>query len=132
MAAVLQLEPTPTSPRSSRPRHPAGHHRPPRPRPARCTVGAIHRRRRFLAALAGLVLLLTVARAGAALAGSSLNARERTPHVTSVVVQEGDSLWSLAPRLAPKTDTREVVDALVEARGTSVVIPGETLTWLDE
>jgi hypothetical protein len=79
-----------------------------------------------------MVLLLTVVRAGAALAGTSLTTRERTPHVTTVVAQEGDSLWSLAKRLAPHTDPREVVDALVEARGTTVVIPGETLTWLDE
>ena len=83
-----------------------------------------------MAALAGLVLVLTVARAGAALEGSSLTSPERLPHVRTVVVEPGDSLWSLAGRLAPGSDPRGVVDALVEARGTASVAPGETITWL--
>jgi hypothetical protein len=39
-------------------------------------------------------------------------------------------LWSIAERLAPERDPREVVDALVQARGSSTIVPGETLTWL--
>ena len=62
--------------------------------------------------------------------GSSLASTERLPHVRTVVVQPGDSLWSLAHRLAPDADPRSVVDVLVDARGTADVTPGETLTWL--
>jgi hypothetical protein len=90
------------------------------------------RRRRILAALLGLGLVLTVVRAGAALEGSSLATPERLPHVRTVVVEPGDSLWSIAHRLAPDRDVRETVDAIVAARdGRSTVIPGETINWLD-
>ncbi len=41
-------------------------------------------------------------------------------------------LWSIAGALAPDADPREVVDALVEARGTAALLPGETITWLDD
>jgi hypothetical protein len=143
MAAVLTLEPTVR--RSSRPRiarrvpldtgrpgRPAGAHRQVRPRTARCTRdAAVYRRRRLLAAALGLGLVLTVARAGAALGGVSTTVTsERHPHVESVVVQPGDTLWSIAERIAPDRDPRQVVDALVEARGSSTIVPGETLTWL--
>ena len=95
MAAVLQLEP-----RYARPRRPTGPSTPAasasraaltgpigspivshRPRPARRHQRAVYRRRRVLAALVGLGLVLTVARAGAALGGSSLATPERLPHV---------------------------------------------------
>ena len=127
MAAVL-LEPFPIDP--ARPRHhPAGPHRQPHPRPARRPARAVFRRRRLFAALAGLGLVLTVARAGAALEGSSLASPQRLPHVRTVVVAPGDSLWSLAARLAPQRDPRAVVDAIATARGTSMVTPGDSITW---
>ncbi len=47
----------------------------------------------------------------------------------SVVVDEGDTLWSIARELEPKRDTREIVDQLVQARGTANVYAGETITW---
>ncbi len=130
MAAAL-LEPFPIDP--ARPyHHPVEPHRQPRPRRVDRRRGrAVFRRRRFLAALAGLGLVLTVARAGAALEGSSLASPERLPHVRTVVVEPGDSLWSLAGRLAPGRDPRPVVDAIVDARGTTTVNPGETITWRD-
>ena len=84
-----------------------------------------------MAAFIGLGLVMTVARAGAALEGPSLASNGRLPHVRTVVVQPGDSLWSLARRLAPDADPRNVVDVLVEARGTTSVAPGETIRWLD-
>ncbi len=127
MAAAL-LEPFPIDP--VRPHHhPAGLHRQPHPRPARRPARVVFRRRRLCAALAGLGLVLTVARAGAALEGSSLASPERRPHVRTVVVAPGDSLWSLAGRLAPQRDPRSVVDAIADARGTSTVSPGETIAW---
>jgi hypothetical protein len=109
----------------------AGAHRQVRPRTARCTRGAaVYRRRRLLAAAIGLGLVLTVARAGAALGGVPTTAAERHPHVETIVVQPGDTMWSIAERLAPDRDPRAVVDALVEARGSATLVPGETITWL--
>ena len=107
MAAVLQLEPrlrvrTRFPDRSRFPGRPGRRlrliesDRQHRPRPARSHQRAVYRRRRVLAALVGLGLVLTVARAGAALGGSSLATPERLPHVQHVVVEPGDTLWSIA------------------------------------
>jgi hypothetical protein len=97
----------------------------------------VYRRRRFVAAAVGLGLVVAAAQASAALGGSSLAPVERRPPgvrsasvVETVVVEPGDTLWSIAARLAPGADPREVVDALVEARGTTRLLPGETITWL--
>ena len=130
MAAVLLDQPYSTVPTPAAATRPAAN-RQPRPRPARRLASAIHRRRRLLAVLIGLGLVLTVARAGAALEGGSLATPERLPHVRTIVVQPGDSLWSIAHELAPEHDPRSVVDAMVEARGTSTLAPGETVTWLE-
>jgi len=111
--------------------HPVGSHRQPRPRAARRPSPAVLRRRRLLAALVGLGLLLTMARAGVALAGSSVPTSERLPHERTVVVEPGDTLWSIAGELAPDRDRREVIDAIAEARGTTLLMPGEAITWLD-
>jgi hypothetical protein len=90
----------------------------------------VYRRRRFVAVTIGIGLVVVAGQASAALGGSSLAPVERRPQVATVVVEPGDTLWSIAERLAPGSDPREVVDALVEARGTAAVVPGETLTWL--
>jgi len=96
-------------------------------------------RRAFVAALVvGLVLLM--AQAGAALGGSSLATPERSTTsagasvasasaVRHTVVRPGDSLWSVASRLAPGSDPRPVVDALSEARDGAPLTPGETVEW---
>jgi hypothetical protein len=136
MAAALQVRSTapvlrPISFDTGRLGRTAGAHRQTRPRAQRCTRrAAVYRRRRLFAAALGLALVLTVARAGSALGGSSPEITGRSPHVQTVVVQPGDTLWSIAARVAPDRDPRAVVDALVEARGSSVITPGETLTWL--
>jgi LysM repeat protein len=46
-----------------------------------------------------------------------------------VTVQSGDSLWSVASRLAPKADPRDVIADLVNLNGLSsaVVTPGQQL-----
>ena len=100
-------------------------------------------RRAFVAALVvGLVLLM--AQAGAALGGSSLatpgrsttsagasvaSASASASAVRHTVVRPGDSLWSVASRLAPGSDPRPVVDALSEARNGAPLTPGETVEW---
>ena len=134
MAAVLQLEPrfgddlgyVPAQPiRRLRLIEP---NRQPRPRPARRNQRAVYRRRRVLAALVGLGLVLTIARAGSALGGLTLATPERLPHVQHVVVQPGDTLWSIARRAVPGHDVRPVVDAMEKALGTTTVVAGQTLS----
>jgi nucleoid-associated protein YgaU len=48
---------------------------------------------------------------------------------STVVVQPGDTLWSIARRLAPEEDTRAVVDAIVDRNGLDGVdlLPGAVL-----
>ena len=136
MAAVLQLEP-----RFDDPVAPVRHLRPVeykplrpennrqyRPRPARRHQRAVYRRRRVLATLVGLGLVLTITRAGATLGGSSLATPERLPHAQQVVVAPGETLWSIARRVVPGRDVRPVVDAMVHALGTSTVVAGETIS----
>ena len=51
------------------------------------------------------------------------------PATTTVVVQPGDSLWSIAAARYPGADTRERVDAIERLNGLSgpVIAAGETL-----
>ncbi len=78
-----------------------------------------------------VALLVVMARAGAALGGSTPAAPERHPahHAATTVVRPGDSLWTVAERLAPGDDPRPVVDALSDARHGTVLTPGETISW---
>ncbi|MGQ0825886.1 MAG: hypothetical protein ACT4OX_12820 [Actinomycetota bacterium] len=140
MAAAVSITPfttplttpltTPRSSPASPPERDAGV-RHPRPRAPRWhRAAAVYRRRRLAVAVLGVGVLLVAGRAGATLGGDSLAPAERRPHVATVVVEPGDSLWTVAERLAPDADPRRVVDALIDARDTSEVWPGETLTWL--
>ena len=100
-----------------------------RPQPARChQPAAVYRRRRVLAALVGLGVVLVGARVGSALGGNSLAAAERLPHVQQVVVEPGDSLWSIAQRVAPGHDPRPIVDSLEAQVGTGPLHIGQTLS----
>jgi hypothetical protein len=137
MAAVLQLEPRFDDPvvpvrrlRLVEPERfrPVEIDRQLRPRPARSHQRAVYRRRRVLAALVGLGLVLTIARAGATLGGSSLATPERLPHVQQVVVAPGDTLWSVARRAAPGHDVRPIVDAMVRTLGTTTVVAGQLIS----
>ena len=46
----------------------------------------------------------------------------------SVVVQPGDTLWSIAAEVAPTTDVRITVDQLIALNGRSPIVPGQELT----
>jgi nucleoid-associated protein YgaU len=48
---------------------------------------------------------------------------------STVVVQPGDTLWSLAERLAPQEDPRAVIDAIVDLNGLAgtELLPGQVL-----
>jgi len=109
-----------------------------------------YRRRRLAVATLALGLVVVAAQAGAALGGLPLASPERRstasngaaqiapqtgsqagshagPAQTSVVVRPGDSLWSLAARIAPGEDLRPIVDELSAARGAAPLVPGETI-----
>ncbi|MCZ2818039.1 LysM peptidoglycan-binding domain-containing protein [Modestobacter sp. VKM Ac-2984] len=47
----------------------------------------------------------------------------------TIVVQSGDTLWSIAGEIAPEEDRRAVVDALLDVNGLSGVdlVPGQVL-----
>jgi hypothetical protein len=97
----------------------------------RCLRAAVYWRRRAMATALGLGLVLTAAHAGVALGGSTTSSPGRGPHphLERVVVHPGDTLWSIAERLAPNSDPRPIVDALVASRGTPGVQAGEAITW---
>jgi nucleoid-associated protein YgaU len=71
-----------------------------------------------IAAVTVVTVQLGSSGGGLELAGSS-----------TVVVQSGDTLWSLAQELAPEEDPRAVVDAIVELNGLQDVdlLPGAVL-----
>jgi len=103
---------------------------------ARVVSRATYRRRRAVVVLLAVVLVLVMARAGAALGGSTPLAPERHPAHTSAstapattLVRPGDSLWTIAERLAPDDDPRPLVDALSQARHGTLLTPGETISW---
>jgi hypothetical protein len=102
--------------------------RPARPRVTRSTTRAsVFRRRRLIAAALGLGIVLAAAHAGTALGGSTTSTPERRPHVVEVVVHEGDTLWSIAERIAPDRDPRNVVDEIAAQRGTADLRAGEQI-----
>jgi hypothetical protein len=92
---------------------------------------AVTYRRRRLAALGLLLVIVALAlvaaeavrgwRAG----GAGL---EPTPVArVSVVVQPGDSVWSIAEEIRPGHDPRPVVDAIVDANGGAALVAGQRL-----
>ena len=101
--------------------------RPARPRVTRSPGPSVFWRRRLMAAALGLGIVLAAAHAGTALGGSTTSTPERRPHVVNVVVRPGDSLWTIAQRVAPDSDPRNVVDALAAERGTADVRAGDTI-----
>jgi len=100
-----------------------------RAQPRRRVRRATYVRRRLSVVGLAVGLVLVTAQAGAALGGSSPDTPGRAPTVASTVVHQGDSLWSVAERLAPGDDPRPVVDALREARHGAPLLVGETVRW---
>lgn len=89
---------------------------------------AVYRRRRV--AVAGAVLLaLAVVVAVLGIVGRGAEGLPSEPVATvSVVVQPGDSVWSLASSLAGDRDPRPIVDAIVDANGGATLVAGQRLT----
>jgi Tfp pilus assembly protein FimV len=104
---------------------------PVRERPRRLPDRATRvRRRRLVVLVAGVVLAFSLA--GAAQLVSGLASVEESPRPEPIsggeyVVQPGDTLWSIAARLAPDDDPRAVVDALRAANGGADLQVGDRL-----
>jgi LysM repeat protein len=100
--------------------------------PARVAQQALYRRRR-LAVLAVLAVVLVAALllANAVLArtagGGTPHPVAGTSRAAVVIVQPGDTLWSIARRLHPEADVRLVVDQLVDLNGRAPLAVGQRL-----
>ena len=97
-------------------------------RPGRASA-TTYRRRRVVALVLVAAGIVGTARAAVALGGPIPLAAPEQPPAVTYVVEPGDSLWSVAEEVAPDTDPRRVVDALIEVRGDAPLIPGERITW---
>ncbi|SBS74717.1 LysM peptidoglycan-binding domain-containing protein [uncultured Microbacterium sp.] len=79
------------------------------------------RGRRVLAALASVpavvALSIAIVSGGGALASGERSAPEGT--FETVTVMPGDTLWSVAERVAPTADPRDVVDAIMRLNALS-------------
>ena len=108
-------------------------------RPSRAVI---YRRRRVLALVLLIAAVMAVAlvivpaiRAGlGAVGGGPLTPADaptapamRTVAADVYVVQQGDTLWSIAHRLQPTGDVRPLVDRLAAAHGHGPLRPGERL-----
>ena len=146
MASIV-LQPTTIPPGPGRPPRPSlrGPVARRRPGPARLAQQARYRRRRLVAAVVTLAVLtaifLLVSSATARIAGGDPSSAAGDPTPTSaaastaagvaapatVVVQPGDTLWTIAEAVAPDIDVRVTVDQLIERNGRSPIVPGQEL-----
>lgn len=110
----------------------AGRTRPVVPAAARyrraSTVRLTRRGRAVAVAVSVLFLLVAIVASGQLTAGASSAAPVR-PATTVVVVQEGESLWQIARRVAPHDDPRAIVTRVREINhlGTEPVVPGQSV-----
>jgi Tfp pilus assembly protein FimV len=129
-STALRLQPTTVPPGPGHPTRPALRVLDGGRAPARLARQAAVRRRRLVVGVALLVLVtllfLLAPAAVARIAGGAPSAAGG-PSPTSVVVQPGDTLWSIAAAVAPDTDVRITVDRLVALNGSSPIVVGQEL-----
>jgi nucleoid-associated protein YgaU len=107
--------------------------RPVRPvRPARGTAApvtaATYARRRLVAGILLAVLVVVAAIGVSWLAAPATGTFEARPVAeVQVLVQPGDTVWSIATEMAGGGDVRPVVDAIIDLRGNAPLQPGETI-----
>lgn len=129
-ALALRLQPTTVPPGPGRPARPALRVLEGGRAPGRVAQQAVYRRRRLVAALVVVALVaLSLLLASAAVAGiaggdPSSVAGESSP---TVVVQPGDTLWTIAAATQPDIDVRVAVDRLVALNGSAPLVPGQEL-----
>jgi LysM domain len=98
------------------------------PRRRSAPTAATYRRRRQVAAALALLIVVAVANLVLQLADNGPRTVGPQPVVErSVVVEPGDTVWSIAESLADGGDVRPVVDALVEANGGAALEVGDRL-----
>jgi hypothetical protein len=89
---------------------------------------SVYRRRRLALAGAVLVALALASVLLDAVAGArGAHDGVRPVAEVAVVVEPGDTVWSIAAEVAPGADPRPVVDAIVEANGGSSLVAGQRL-----
>jgi hypothetical protein len=132
MAAVLVPAPSSRPAPSGRPVGPAG-----RPQLRLIPGGrspqalaATYRRRRVVAALVLVTVLVVAVQLAQVLAGVAAGWSTPAPAAidgptVAIEVESGDTLWSLAREVHPDGDVRPVVAAMVADRGTAAVEVGE-------
>ena len=83
--------------------------------------------RRRRATLTVVAVVLTTLLIGPV--GHAFDAGATVRHPRTVVVQPGDSLWTIARRTQPSADPRATIDAIVAANGIRPValVPGQRL-----
>ena len=100
-------------------------------RPARLPArpaAAVYRRRRLVAAALVLLLVVALANLAMTLLGADAGPAEPRPVAeVSVLVEPGDTVWSIAESLARGGDVRPVVDAIVDANGGAALEVGDRL-----
>lgn len=88
------------------------------------SVVAVHLRRRLLLLLA-VAALLAASYVLVGPASTRTGAPAASP--TTVLVGPGDTLWSIAARVAPGVDVRITVDRLIAVNGSSPIVVGQEL-----
>ena len=101
-------------------------------RPAQRSVAPVLRlTRRGVVVLAAAVAVLAVALVGIAWLSSPAPAKQGSPTATAdvVAVRAGDTLWSIATRVAPQRDPRAEVALLQRLNGLTspALLPGQVL-----
>ena len=108
---------------------PAGAQRAVGRRPSQPGLRLTRRGRRLIAALSIAAGLVVAAVTGSVVIGGGGGGGLELAGQNSVVVEQGDTLWSIARTVAPERDARAVVDALEEVNHLSgtMRLPGQVL-----
>ena len=99
------------------------------PRPAPAPRWRLTARGRLVVAVLGLTAVTGVAAGVGALSGGAPAAGLHLEGQSSVVVQPGDTLWSIASTVAGDDDVRDVVRRIQQVNGLhgTTLVPGEVL-----
>lgn len=132
--ASIALQPTTVPPGPRRPSRPPLRVLPGGRSPAHLAQRARYRRRRLVAAIVLVALVVAIVLlASAALsriaggAPSAAGAPSSPAATSSVVVEPGDTLWSIASAIAPDVDVRVTVDRLAALNGSAPLVEGQEL-----